>query len=91
MAKQVSLAPKLDTAATASLRDELLSHVDEDLVLDGSKVEQLGGMSLELLMSVGALWRQAGKSVKLEEPSPQLLDDLNRYGLTPDTLLEFAA
>jgi len=91
MAKTVSLAPKLDTAATASLREEVLAATDEDLVFDGANVEQLGGLSLELLMSVGALWKKAGKSVALENASPQMIDDLKRYGLTPDTLLEFAA
>lgn len=91
MAKQVSLAPKLDTSSTAALRDELLAAQDDDLVFDGSKVEQLGGLTLELLISVGALWRKAGRSVTLENPSEQMVDDLRRYGLTPDSLLEFAA
>lgn len=91
MAKQVSLAPKLDTAMAVSLREELLAAAGDDLVLDGSNVEQLGGLSLELLMSVGALWRKDGHSVSLEKASPQLVDDLNRFGLTPDTLWEFTA
>ncbi len=91
MAKTVSLAPKLDTSATTLLRDELLAAADQDLILDGANVEQLGGQSLELLMSIGVLWKKAGKSVSLENASPQMIDDLKRYGLAPDTLLEFAA
>lgn len=91
MAKQVSLGSKLDTASTAALRDEILSAEGEDLILDGSQVEQIGGLTLELLISVGALWRQAGQSVTLNNPSDQLVDDLKRLGLTPDTVLEFAA
>lgn len=91
MAKQVSLGSKLDTASTTALRDEILGAQGEDLVFDGSQVEQLGGLTLELLISVGALWRKSGQSVTLDNPSEQLVDDLKRLGLTPDTLLEFAA
>ena len=91
MAKKVSLSAKLDTAASALLRDEFLTHENEDLVLDGSAVEQLGGQCLELIMSVGVLWAKAGHKVTLEAPSPQMVDDLKRFGLTPDTLLESAA
>ena len=91
MAKQISLATKLDTASTAALRDEVLAAQGEDLIFDGSQVEQLGGLTLELLISVGALWRKAGHSVTLDNPSDQLVEELKRLGLTPDTLLEFAA
>ncbi len=91
MAKMVTLVPKLDTAASVALRDEILAAVDEDLVFDGTVVEQVGGLCLELLMSAGTLWPKAGHSVSLENPSMQMVDDLKRFGLTPDTLLESAA
>ncbi|MEO0946443.1 MAG: STAS domain-containing protein [Pseudomonadota bacterium] len=91
MAKQISLASKLDTASTAALRDEVLSAQEQDLVFDASQVEQIGGLTLELLISVGTLWRKAGHSVTLNNPSEKLVDDLKRLGLTPDTLLEFEA
>ena len=91
MAKQVSLASKLDTSSTAALRDEILAAQGEDLVFDGSQVEQFGGLALELLISVGALWRKAGQTVTMENPSDHLVEALQRLGLTPDTVLEFAA
>ncbi|MEM6388047.1 MAG: STAS domain-containing protein [Pseudomonadota bacterium] len=91
MVKQVTLSPKLDTAATAELRKNLLSAKDEDLVLDASSVEMIGGACLELLLSAGVLWKKAGHSITLENPSDQMADDLGRFGLTPDTLLEYAA
>lgn len=91
MAKQVCLAPKLDTASTLALRDEVLAAQGEDLIIDGSQVELLGGLALELLISIGALWRKAGQSVTLDAPSEQLVVELKRLGLTPATVLEFAA
>lgn len=91
MAKQLNLAARLDTAASADLRNEILACESEDLVFDGSAVEQLGGQCLELLMSVGVLWKAAGHAVSLEDPSPQMIDDLARFGLDPDTVLEGTA
>lgn len=91
MAKRVTLAPRLDTAALTALRDQVLACTDDDIVFDGKDVEQLGGLCLELLMSAGTLWPKAGRSVSLEDPSPQMIDDLKRFGLTPATLLESAA
>lgn len=91
MAKRVALAPKLDTAAAAALRDEVAALKDDDLVIDASKVEQIGALCLELLMSVAALWKQAGKSVTFDSPSEQFTHDLERLGLSTDKLLENAA
>lgn len=91
MAKQVALASKMDTAATVALRDEISAALDEDLVIDGSKVEHLGALGLEVLCSAVVLWKKAGKTVSLESPSTQLIDDLSRFGLTTDKLLEYAA
>lgn len=91
MVKRVALGRKLDTAASSALRDELLTAADSDIVLDGAEVEQLGALCLEVILSVVALWPKSGHSVSLENPSSQMVDDLGRFGLTPDTLLECAA
>lgn len=91
MVTQVALAPKLDTAASVELRKALIAAKDDDVVFDASAVEMVGAMCLELLMSAGVLWPKAGHSVSLENPSPQMTDDLGRFGLTPDTLLEYAS
>lgn len=91
MAKRVTLVSKLDTAAATALRDEIRAAVGGDLIFDGADVEQIGGLCLELLMSTGTLWPKAGHTASLENPSFQMVDDLNRLGLTPDTLLESAA
>lgn len=84
MTKQVALETKLDSAAADKLRTDLLGAQDSDVVLDGSAVEQVGGLCLELLMSVRHLWAASGHAVTIENPSEQMLDDLGRFGLTHD-------
>ena len=86
MAKMVVLDAKLDSAAAEPLRETLLAAQGDDITLDGSGVEQLGGLCLELLMSVRHLWATAGNSVTLNAPSEQMIDDLGRFGLTETDL-----
>jgi len=90
MAKRIDLAPKLDTASTQTLRDHLLAAADQDIVLVGTQVELFGALALELIMSAANIWKRQGLAISLEDPSTQMIDDLHRFGLTPDTLLESA-
>ena len=91
MVNQVSLAARLDTAASAELRSTLHAAAGEDLILDGSAVEMIGGACLELLLCAGVIWSRAGHAITLENASNQMIDDLGRFGLTPNNLLEYAA
>ena len=91
MAKLLSLATKLDTAATAKLRSDLEAASAEDIVFDGSQVEQMGALAVELLLSAVVLWRKAGQTISFENTSKQMIDDLGRMGLTPETLQEYVA
>lgn len=91
MVKKVPLPPKLGTAACADLTASLMAAQDQDLCLDASEVEMIGAACVETLMSAAVLWAKAGRSVTLEQPSINLIDDLRRFGLTPTTLLENVA
>lgn len=91
MVKRVPLPPKMDTAASGELCRKLVEARDEDVVLDATAVEMIGAQCLEVLMSAGVLWKKADRAISIENVSPQMLDDLGRFGLTPDTLLEYAA
>lgn len=90
MAKQVSLPPKLDTAAAAVLRTELENAAGDNIAFDGSGVEQLGAACLEMLLSAVVLWRQAGHAITFENLSETMTQDLRIFGLTPDCLAEYA-
>ena len=91
MVKRVALAPKLDTAAAEELRQTLLDAKEQDIVIDGAAVEMIGALCVETLMLAAAIWKSAGHSFTIETPSPQMTENLGRMGLTPDTLLEYAA
>lgn len=90
MVKRIALAPKLDTAAAAELRKSLVEARDDDIVVDGSGVEMIGALCVETLMSVAAIWSKHGRSVTIEDASPQMIEDLGFFGLTTETLLEYA-
>jgi chemotaxis protein CheX len=81
----------MDTAASVELRAKLFAAKDDDIVFDAAAVEMLGARCLELLMSAGVLWKLADRIVSIENVSPQMIDDLGRFGLTPETLLEYEA
>ncbi len=85
MTTQVVLTAKLDSAAAKALRDQILMAKDDDVLLDGTNVEYLGGLCLELLMSAKYLWEKAGKAFAIENPSPNLVENLGRFGLPQDT------
>ena len=91
MVKKVSLAPKLDTAASAALGTTLIEAQGDDLVLDGSAVQMIGGQCLELLLTAAVIWKRSGHTIELENLSDEMTDDLGRFGVTPDQLLECVA
>ena len=86
MAKRLLLDAKLDSSAADGLRKTLSAATGQDLLFDASKVELLGGLCLELLMSAHHLWQQAGQTFFVEAPSPQFVENLGRFGVSADQL-----
>ena len=86
MVKRLILKQRLDSAAAASLRDALAASGAEDIALDASEVEVLGGLCLELLMCASQVARATGQAFAIANPSEAFADNLARFGLTPDAL-----
>ena len=86
MVNRLNLNQRLDSAAAVRLRDDLSRAEGDDLALDASGVEVLGGLCLELLMCAGQVWAAADRSFSIESPSPNFADNLARFGLSPETL-----
>lgn len=84
MTERVVLTARLDSSAAIALRDRLLAAKGNDIVLDGSKVDFLGGLCLELLMSARHLWSAAGKTLSLQTPSARMVEDLGRFGISQE-------
>lgn len=76
----VSLSPVLGLSEAGALRDQLLAMRGRMVDLDGSKVERLGGLGLQVLLSANATWRQDGQRLRLTAPSEALRHGLALFG-----------
>lgn len=80
---QITLASKLASAAAADLYRQLAEHRDETLVLDASKVEQLGALCMQILVAAARSWGAAGRSFAIVDPSDAFLESAATVGLDP--------
>ena len=78
------LERKLDTTAARTLASALLAHRGKPLHVDGSAVETVGGLAVEVLISAGLQWQTDGQPFDLVEPSSRLADICKTLGLRPD-------
>lgn len=78
------LERKLDTTAARALASALLSHRGQPLEIDGSAVETIGGLAVEVLIAAGLQWQADGQPVSLVSPSSRMEDVCRTLGLRPD-------
>lgn len=83
MVRRLVLNERLDSVAAESLRNELAESEGEDLVLDASTVNFVGGLCLELLMCAAQVWETAGRTFRFEAASEEFVENLARFGLRP--------
>jgi chemotaxis protein CheX len=91
MSATISLQPKLDLRAAGPLREELLAHANDDVVLDAASVSQLGALALQVIRAAARSWAEAGRSLTLVGASTDLADQLSLLGFTPDTVTQWEA
>jgi len=82
-ARTAVLAPVLDITAAAPLREQLLALRGGPTILDGSNVERLGGLCLQVLMAARKAWTADGLALRLADPSDALTEHLAVLG-APD-------
>ncbi len=80
MGAVLPLAPALDAGAAAPLRDALLERRGVALGLDGSNVERIGGLCLQVLLSAAEAWAFDRTSFGIVNASEALLQGLERMG-----------
>ena len=80
MNDELALDTNLDTLAAAPLRDALLERRGNNLLLDGSGVERIGGLCLQVLLAARGTWRADGKTLSVL-PSEELTRQLAILGL----------
>ena len=78
--ERIELPSVLGLTEAAGLRDRLLASRGRMIDLDGSKVERLGGLGLQILLSAHATWGRDGQRLRLLQPSDALRDGLALFG-----------
>jgi chemotaxis protein CheX len=87
-AKTLLLPADLDGVAAASLFEVLSSSVGTDIVIDGSRVEQIGGLCLQILLAAVSTWKVDGAVLEFTNLSLDLVAGLELLGICPQYFLD---
>lgn len=80
----LKLPVKLDYAACATLKAELLSGMETGLDIDASEVQFVGGMAAEILLSASKQCERDGKTFTISNVSEECERGLGLLGLSAD-------
>jgi chemotaxis protein CheX len=80
--RKIELAPILDLNAASPLAGEFLSHRGEEVTVDASRVQRLGGQCLQVLLSAAMTWKADETPLAVVNPSPGFIEWLRRLGLS---------
>jgi chemotaxis protein CheX len=85
---RIELPEMLDLRAATPLASQLLTQRGEEVILDASAVQRLGGQCLQILLSARATWELDGTQLRIVDPSPGFVEGLELLGIQPKQLLE---
>jgi len=80
MTASVTLPAVLDLQQAGPLRDQLLALRGQSVIIDGSAVERLGGLCLQVLISAQQTWARDGLSLIIDEASESFANQWNAFG-----------
>ncbi len=83
MTAALVLPAVLDIQQAGPLRDDLLALRGQPLIIDGSAVERLGALCLQVLISAQQTWARDGFSLAIDRVSEAFADQWNAFG-APD-------
>ena len=86
--RRIELAPILDLNAASPLVGEFLSHRGEEVIVDASRVQRLGGQCLQVLLSAAMTWKADETPLAVVNPSPDFIEWLRRLGLSPADFID---
>ncbi|WP_459674041.1 STAS domain-containing protein [Acidisoma sp. 7E03] len=84
----LSLPTVLDLKAASQLQQEFLAKRGGALQVDGSKVERIGGLCLQVILAAHAAWLADGQDLVLAPLSAELQAGLVLLGVSPDMLTQ---
>ncbi|MBU1348164.1 MAG: STAS domain-containing protein [Alphaproteobacteria bacterium] len=79
-AAHLVLPPVLDIQNAEPLRAELLTLRGRPVTIDGSAVERLGGLCLQVLISAQQTWARDGHSLSIDGVSDAFANQWNMFG-----------
>lgn len=82
--KTLKLNGRLDSAAAARLKQDLVARHGADLTVDAGGVASIGAMSAQVLLAAAQAWRQDGRSLKIGNASAPFSEGLRLMGMTAD-------
>ena len=80
MSASLALPATLDIQYAESLRTELLAARGQALAIDGSAVDRLGGLCLQVLLSAQQTWSGDGQTLILDPVSDAFANQWNTFG-----------
>ena len=83
MSASLSLPAVLDLAQAEVLKAALLPMRGQSVVIDASRVERLGGLCLQVLISAQQTWASDGHALKIDDVSREFADQWNAFGAAP--------
>jgi len=84
----VTLPAVLDIQQVEPIRAALLALRGRDVVVDGSAVERLGGLCLQVLISAQQSWVRDGHSLIIDRVSEAFANQWNTFGADPVSPLQ---
>ncbi len=76
----------LDLNAASTLRDQFIGQRGSALRVDGSRVERLGGLCLQVLIAARAAWAEDRLELTFDDVSSELQASLELFGVPPVAL-----
>lgn len=86
--RRLELPEMLDLRAATPLAAQLLTLRGEEVILDASAVQRLGGQCLQILLSAKATWELEGAELRVVDPSPGFVEGLQLLGIQSKQLLD---
>ena len=84
----ITLPASLDIQYAETLRSQLLALRGQPVSVDGSAVERLGGLCLQVLISAQQSWARDGHSLIIDRVSAAFANQWNTFGADPLSALQ---
>jgi chemotaxis protein CheX len=82
----IELPAILDLNAASPLAAEFLAHRGEAVGVDASRVERIGGLCLQVLLSAVKTWRADAAPLVVLDASVEFTEGVRRLGVAPAEL-----